>query len=148
MLNKAQMSYSKTTLLFWELLCLLIFLFFIFNVLKSYFLERVIINSNKHFHENMVRKIVRSPCAFFDKTSVGSLHYKFSNDLGILDNTFSFVFLKVMEGSSSRIISVISICVLYPIFIFILPIFILIFTSMTFLLYFSPVIVECKRIDL
>jgi len=38
----------------------------------------------------MINGIVRSPCDFFDSTPSGRLTNKFSNDLGILDNTLAF----------------------------------------------------------
>ena len=38
----------------------------------------------------MIQAIVRSPSKFFDKTPSGTLINKFSNDLGIIDNTMVF----------------------------------------------------------
>jgi hypothetical protein len=40
----------------------------------------------------MIHGLVRSPSTFFDITPTGRLINKFSNDLGILDNTLIFVF--------------------------------------------------------
>jgi len=41
----------------------------------------------------MMFGIVRSPGSFFDNTPSGVLINKFSNDLGILDNTLSLSFI-------------------------------------------------------
>ena len=40
----------------------------------------------------MMHGLVRCPSNYFDTTPTGRLINKFSNDLGILDNTMAFVF--------------------------------------------------------
>lgn len=46
----------------------------------------------------MVHGLVRCPSGYFDITPTGRLINKFSNDLGILDNTLVFVFTDMIEG--------------------------------------------------
>jgi hypothetical protein len=58
-------------------------------LLKFYLLYVTLLNSNKNIHEKMVNGIVRSPGSFFDITPSGLLINKFSNDLGILDNSLA-----------------------------------------------------------
>lgn len=67
----------------------------IFYVLlvKYYLLQIALINCNKNIHENMVNRIVRSPASFFDRIPAGVLTYKFSSDLGILDNSLAFALI-------------------------------------------------------
>ena len=54
--------------------------------------------SNEVLHEEMIQGLVRSPSFFFDITPTGQLTNKFSNDLGILDNTLGFSFVDLIEG--------------------------------------------------
>ena len=44
----------------------------------------------------MIEAVVRSPASFFDDTPSGVLTNKFSNDLGIIENTLIFSFIDVM----------------------------------------------------
>jgi ATP-binding cassette subfamily C (CFTR/MRP) protein 1 len=44
----------------------------------------------------MIHGLVRCPSSYFDTTPTGRLVNKFSNDLGILDNTLSFVFVDMI----------------------------------------------------
>ena len=44
----------------------------------------------------MILGIVRSPGHFFDQTPSGVLINKFSNDLGVLDNSLSQAFVDVL----------------------------------------------------
>ena len=44
----------------------------------------------------MINGIVCSPCEFFDVTPSGVILNKFSNDLGILDNSLASSFIDVI----------------------------------------------------
>ena len=46
----------------------------------------------------MIHSLLRSPSHYFDLTPTGQITNKFSNDLGILDNTMAFVLNDVIEG--------------------------------------------------
>ena len=56
----------------------------------------------------MVNGIVRSPCSFFDATPSGVLINKFSNDLGVLDNSLAICLIDTLEGPASIVISMIN----------------------------------------
>jgi ATP-binding cassette subfamily C (CFTR/MRP) protein 4 len=44
----------------------------------------------------MIHGLVRCPSSYFDVTPTGRLVNKFSNDLGILDNTLVFVLVDMV----------------------------------------------------
>lgn len=94
----------------------------------------------------MVNGIVRSPGAFFDVTPSGMLINKFSNDLGILDNSLAFPMIDTLEGPTSIVITMVNICQIYPLFI--PPAVVILFCSILFFFYSRPAIVQCKQLDL
>ena len=57
----------------------------------------------------MIHGLVRCPSSYFDVTPTGRLVNKFSNDLGILDNTLVFVLVDMVEGPIVSIIMFINI---------------------------------------
>ena len=57
----------------------------------------------------MMHGLVRCPSSYFDITPTGRLINKFSNDLGILDNTLAFVLVDMIEGPLLSIIMLINI---------------------------------------
>lgn len=57
----------------------------------------------------MIHGLVRCPSSYFDTTPTGRLINKFSNDLGILDNTLAFVMMDTVEGPIIGIIMVVNI---------------------------------------
>lgn len=61
--------------------------------------------------------IVRSPGYFFDQTPSGVLINKFSNDLGILDNSLSYTIVDMFEGPVGTLFALINVCTIYPYFI-------------------------------
>lgn len=94
----------------------------------------------------MIHGLVRCPSKFFDTTPTGNLINKFSNDLGILDNTLSFVLVDVVEGP---IISIIILVNIFQINIFFIPAgaFTVIF-FIFFFIYCKKTIVATKQTDL
>jgi ATP-binding cassette subfamily C (CFTR/MRP) protein 4 len=94
----------------------------------------------------MIHGLVRCPSSYFDTTPTGRLINKFSNDLGILDNTLSFVFVDMIEGP---IVSLIMLANIFQINLFFIPPGII---TLIFLVYFfifcKPTIVESKQLDL
>jgi hypothetical protein len=44
----------------------------------------------------MLFRLLRSPTQYFDLTSTGRLINRFSNDLGIMDNTLAFTLIDVI----------------------------------------------------
>ena len=94
----------------------------------------------------MVNGIVRSPCSFFDATPSGVLINKFSNDLGVLDNSLAICLIDTLEGPASIVISMINIAQIYLYFI---PAVIVIFIiAIIFFKYARAVIMQCKQADL
>jgi ABC-type multidrug transport system fused ATPase/permease subunit len=66
----------------------------------------------------MIHGLVRCPSGYFDVTPTGRLINKFSNDLGILDNTLAFVFIDMIEGP---IVTLIMIANIFQINVFFIP---------------------------
>ena len=94
----------------------------------------------------MIHGLVRCPSSYFDKTPTGKLINKFSNDLGILDNTMAFVFTDMIEGP---IICLIMLANIFQINVmFIPPGFVTIIFLIFFFNYCKPSIVESKQLDL
>ena len=115
-------------------------------VIKYFTLFLTLLNSNENIHEQMVNGIVRSPGTFFDVTPSGTLINKFSNDLGILDNSLGFAIMDMLEGLIYAVIAMVNICQFYLYFIPV-AVVILIFAFL-FYLYARAVVVQCKHIDL
>jgi len=65
----------------------------------------------------MINAIVRSPCDFFDSTPSGMLINKFSNDLGILDNSLAFPMTDMLQGPALTLVALGNICQIDPYFI-------------------------------
>ena len=125
---------------------MLIILYMIILVIKYFTLFLTLLNSNENIHEQMVNGIVRSPGTFFDVTPSGTLINKFSNDLGILDNSLGFAIMDMLEGLIYAVIAMVNICQFYLYFIPV-AVVILIFAFL-FYLYARNVVVQCKHIDL
>jgi hypothetical protein len=67
----------------------------------------------------MIYRLIRAPMGYFDRTPSGQMISKFSNDLGILDYSLTFVFMGFIAGFS--IITVLSINIFEVNIIFIVP---------------------------
>lgn len=85
-------SYFKDFQTYWLVLGIMQIVYFILLCVKYTLLSVVVLGSNEKLHENMIHGLVRCPSSYFDTTPTGRLVNKFSNDLGILDNTLTFVF--------------------------------------------------------
>ena len=120
--------------------------YFIIMCIKYTLLSIVVLGSNEKLHENMIYGLVRCPSSYFDTTPTGRLINKFSNDLGILDNTLAFVFIDIIEGPIITLIMIINV---FQINILFIPPGIL---TIAFLIYFfifcKHGIVEAKQLDL
>jgi ABC-type multidrug transport system fused ATPase/permease subunit len=57
----------------------------------------------------MIFGLIRSPSKYFDVTPTGQLINKFANDLGILDNSLSMIFIDVIDGVIGSIVMLINI---------------------------------------
>ena len=125
---------------------MMVALYFITLVLKYQLLYLTLLNSNSSLHESMINGIVRSPASFFDVTPSGVLINKFSNDLGILDNSLAMALKDALEGPTSMLVAIVNICQIYPLFI--PPAVVLLIIGIAFFFYARPVIVQCKQLDL
>jgi ABC-type multidrug transport system fused ATPase/permease subunit len=94
----------------------------------------------------MINGIVRSPGSFFDTTPSGMLINKFSNDLGILDNSLSMALVEMVEGPALSLVALVNICQidLY----FIPPAVVVVICIFLFVRYARPAIIQCKQKDL
>jgi hypothetical protein len=90
----------------------------------------------------MVNGIVRSPASFFDTTPSAVLISKFSNDLGILDNSLPFTLAYLFEGPITVLAAMVNICQIYPYFI---PAAVsMLAISVIFFSYSQPAITQTK----
>ena len=94
----------------------------------------------------MINGIVRSPASFFDTTPSGMIINKFSNDLGILDNSLSSSMVDMFEGPALSLVALINICILDVFFI--PPAIVIVICVFLFFVYARPAIIQCKQRDL
>jgi ABC-type multidrug transport system fused ATPase/permease subunit len=94
----------------------------------------------------MINGVVRSPTSFFDSTPSGVLANKFSNDLGILDNSLPMVLTDTLEGPTSMAVAIVNICIIYPFFI--PPAVVILACGIIFLFYARPAFAQCRQLDL
>jgi len=94
----------------------------------------------------MIHSLVSCPSSYFDITPTGRLINKFSNDLGILDNTMVFVFTDIIEGPITNLIMLTNIFQINMLFIPLgaVTIIFLVF----FFIYCKQAIIESKKMDL
>lgn len=131
---------------YWLALGLLILGYFLFNLLKYFLLNVIVLNSNEKIHKSMIHGLVRSPSYYFDITPTGRLNNKFSNDLGIMDNMLSFVLTDSIEGP---IVSLILVANIFSINLyFLIPGIINIIFIIFFFVYCKRAIVSIKQLDL
>ena len=121
-------------------------LYFLILVIKYYCLNIAILMANQEIHEQMINGIVRSPASFFDTTPSGMIINKFSNDLGILDNSLSSSMSEMFEGPASSLVALVNICIL-DVFI-IPPTIVIVICVFLFFAYARPAIIQCKQRDL
>ena len=94
----------------------------------------------------MMHGLVRSPSYYFDLTPTGQITNKFSNDLGILDNTLGITMIDCMEGP---IISIIMLVNIFTIdLFFLIPGIITIVFLVGYFLFCKDTNVKVKELDL
>ena len=94
----------------------------------------------------MIEAIVRSPGKFFDKTPSGTLVNKFSNDLGIIDNTMIFCLIDALENPTMIIVAIVNMCQIN--IYFLIAVAVILFIAIMFFLYARPAIQKTKQLDL
>ena len=94
----------------------------------------------------MIHGLVRSPCFYFDVTPTGRLNNNFSNDLGILDNSLSYLLTDALEGP---IVTIILLANVFTIDLyFIIPGLFSIILVALFFKYCKRAIINAKQLDL
>ena len=94
----------------------------------------------------MVHGLIRSPSSYFDITPTGRLNNNFSNDLGIMDNTLSFVLADCIEDPIRCIVMIINVFTIN--LYFLIPGIINVVFIVGFFLYCKEVIIAVKQLDL
>lgn len=131
---------------FWFFLGMLVLGYFVFSVIKYLLLHIGILIANEGVHRDMIHGLVRSPASYFDITSIGKISNKYSNDLGIMDSMFSYMFIDSIEAILINLIILVN--------IFTINVYFLIpgVISMVFILYLLEnsklVIIVTKQLDL
>jgi ATP-binding cassette subfamily C (CFTR/MRP) protein 4 len=94
----------------------------------------------------MINGIVRSPASFFDSTPSGVLTNKFSNDLGVIDNSLIVGLIDGIDGPIAIISAIINMC-LIDVYL-IAPTIIIAIIAIIFFIYARTAIISCKQLDL
>lgn len=131
---------------YWFVLTLTVVVFFIVLVVKTFLLNISILMSSTKIHEGMIQAIIRSPGSFFDSYSSGILINKFSNDLGVIDNTLFWSSFDSIEGLTTVFVAAITICQISPLLI--IPTLLTFIVAITFFNYCRPAIIKTKEVDL
>ena len=131
---------------FWTALGCLLIGYFVFNVARFFFLNLVVLLSNKEIHKNMMGSLLRSPSSYFDVTSTGQLNNNFSNDLGIMDNTLAFILTDAVEGPLTCLILLVNVFSIN--LYFLIPGILNLVFIVGYFIYCKPAIVEVKKLDL
>lgn len=94
----------------------------------------------------MLILILRSPCAYFDSISSGTLLSRFSNDLGILNNDLPFLMTDTIEGTMVYLVAFLNLAQINQLII--IPAVITIVISIIVFLSCRPVLMKGKELAL
>ena len=144
--NNTELRLFDSLNTFWVVQGVLCALLFLSMVAKYIFLSITVLGINENVHDDMVYSLVRSHSYYFDITPPGRLSNKFSNDLGILDNTFVFVLQSALEGPILTIVLIINISQINPYFIIAGVVGLV--GLVAWLVFMKPIILESKQLDL
>lgn len=120
--------------------------YFILLVIRYFFVYLFVLFSNEKIHDDMVFGLLRSPCSFFDTTPSGQLSNKFSNDLGIIDNTMAFTMVDAIEGPTVALTLLIGVFAID--LLFIVPGVLSVIFLLVFFTYCKDAIVLAKQLYL
>lgn len=112
------------------------------SILSNIYLTK----ANTNMHQKILDRMIRAKVLFYDKTPVGSILNRFSNDLGILDSTNASLLIGVFDGLmylGFRMITLLLINIA-----FIIPLTILLAVLKKVRKFFQKLILDVKRIDL
>jgi ABC-type multidrug transport system fused ATPase/permease subunit len=68
--------------------------YFILVFFKYSVLSLIVLHFNEDIHQQMIHSLIRSCNYYYDITPVGQLNNKFSNDIGVLDNSMIFTLIQ------------------------------------------------------
>ena len=120
--------------------------YFLFLLVKYFLMQLVVLKSNEKIHDDMIYGLVRSSCSYFDTTPTGQLASKFSNDIGILDNSMPITLVEIIEGPLMVLVLLANIFVI-DIFFMIPGLLILVFIVLYFL-YCKNAVLATKELYL
>jgi ATP-binding cassette subfamily C (CFTR/MRP) protein 1 len=132
--------------LFWVVLGGIQIVYFLLLVIRYFFVYLFVLFSNEKIHDDMVFGLLRSPCSFFDTTPSGQLSNKFSNDLGIIDNTMAFTMVDAIEGPTVALTLLIGVFAID--LLFIVPGVLSVIFLLVFFTYCKDAIVLAKQLYL
>jgi ATP-binding cassette, subfamily C (CFTR/MRP), member 4 len=119
---------------------------YIFFILGRVMFNHFLLKCNSELHEIMIRKITRAPTAFFDKTPIGSILNRFSNDMGLLDKNNWGTMHFVLWGSCNIIFLLVTISLINP-FVMV-PSILVIYLLLRIRGTFEKPTTQTKRLDL
>lgn len=131
---------------FWFALGMLLLLYFFISVCKYFVLYCVVLNSNKKLHEDMIYKLARSPCSYFDITTTGQLGNKFSGDMGVIDGALAGELVDSIEAPIMIFILLGNVVVINKMFL--VPAIVNFFILVCFFMYSKDTIIAAKNLDL
>jgi ATP-binding cassette subfamily C (CFTR/MRP) protein 4 len=132
---------------FWMVEGVLIGLHFVFLFIKYSLFSLVILNFTSHIHQQMLHSFIRSCNSFYDITPMGQLTNKFSNDVGVLDNSLIFTLIQAFDASIFCFVLMINTFIISPFFIIVVAV-IALPSLLALYIGLKPVILESKQMDL
>ena len=137
-------GFNNIFYLFWG--ALLTFGLFIIKFYQSVLMFWFAAKTNTELHNQVLTKVTRATVSFFDNTPIGTVLNRFSSDLGILDKSAWMGAGFVIEGFSSIIFSLATICYINPPIL--IPSAIIIYVLVRVREAFKRPSLETKRLDL
>ena len=117
-----------------------------FGIIKHIIMARFLFNANSNMHNKALERVTQAKVQFFDKTPIGTILNRFSNDLGILDTSNCYLFPGVFDGLIYIVLRII--VLIYLNVQLIIPIAIIFFLVGRARSFFQKPVVETKRLDL
>ncbi|KAJ8333700.1 hypothetical protein SKAU_G00410190 [Synaphobranchus kaupii] len=99
------------------------------GAIKWYAFTKVSLHASSTLHDNMLKQILRSPMSFFDTTPTGRTISRFSTNLEETDYFLPQVMSSLLEAYLDVFCQIISITVVFPLFLIAVPVLAVIFTA-------------------
>ncbi|CAD8095839.1 unnamed protein product [Paramecium sonneborni] len=136
---------NETDSTFIILSCLVIGLM-ICSLIKYFLSLNQVQKTTQNIHKRMLNSITQAPISYFDVNPSGRIINRFSNDLSLCDNSTNQVCLDILEMIGNFMISLITLAILQPYFIFMIC-FILALNLYQYNFY-NKIISQLKEIEL